>query len=535
MKPWALAAGLIVFGCGQLTVRGSFGGGQDEEIVFVQTASLIRHGHLAFGPDEVAEVAAHTGIWEDALVRARDGRYVAVYGPAQALAAAPLYLLGRLAAGGDDRGPGRAVVVRWVGALNPLVSGLTAALLCAWLLALGARPATALAAGLGWGLATCAWPYAKTFLSEPLSALAYLAAAWSAWQAGRKHDAKWSAAAGLALAFAILIRPHNVVLAPILALLAYCPRRRPATNSPSPRAVRGPGGEAPAAVVPSKTAPDPIAGGATNSPSPRAERGPGGEVAAAAAPAETAPDPIIGALPVLAAVVWWLWANTARFGSPLNFGYQASIQTDFALGNLLRGVVGQVLSPGRGLVWYAPPAVLAVFGFGELRRRDGRLAWALAAAVLVQLLFYSLRSTWWGNWCWGPRYLVPVLPLMVVLAALALERRTLRLPAALLAALGVANAWAGLVVYNGLYQDVLFGQPDGLHRLLWTFAEAPWVGHWRYAAPERIDLLLWQAARVDPAFALAALLMRALPLLFGVWLLVRAPRAPQAREAADVS
>lgn len=493
MKPWALAVGLIVFGCGQLTVRGSFGGGQDEEIVFVQTASLIRHGRLVFGPDEVAEVAAHTGIWEDALVRARDGRYVAVYGPAQALAAAPLYLLGRLAAGGDDRGPGRATVVRWVGAFNPLVSGLTAALLCAWLLSLGARPATAVSAGLGWGLATCAWPYAKTFLSEPLSALAYLVAAWSAWQAGRAPRAGWSLAAGLALAFAILVRPHNVVLAPILAVLAGSagarsnPTARPA--SPSPRAARGLGGEVPG-------------------------------------------RPLALALAPLAAVAWWLWANQARFGSPLDFGYQASIQTDFALGNVLRGVVGQVLSPGRGLVWYAPPAVLMAWGFGELRRRDARLAWVLAAAVVVQLLFYSLRSTWWGNWCWGPRYLVPVLPLMAVLAAFAVERRALRLPAALLAALGLVNAWAGLVVYNGLYQDALFSQPDGLRRLLWTFTDCPWVGHWRYAAPERIDLLLWQAARVDAAFALAALLMRALPLLLGVWLLVRARRG---QEAADAS
>ncbi len=114
-----VAVGLLVLGATLVTVRGSFGGGQDEEIVFVSAANLLAGDGLALTPDSVAAIAAHTSIWQDAVVAARDGRYYAVYGPLQALAATPLYLLGRLAAGGDH-GPARLAVERWVGALNPL-------------------------------------------------------------------------------------------------------------------------------------------------------------------------------------------------------------------------------------------------------------------------------------------------------------------------------------------------------------------------------------------------------------------------------
>jgi len=46
-------------------------------------------------------------------------------------------------------------------------------LLTLWLLQLGCPRDVATAGGLGWALSGLAWPYAKTFLSEPLTALCY--------------------------------------------------------------------------------------------------------------------------------------------------------------------------------------------------------------------------------------------------------------------------------------------------------------------------------------------------------------------------
>jgi hypothetical protein len=185
-------------------------------------------------------------------------------------------------------------------------------------------------------------------------------------------------------------------------------------------------------------------------------------------------------------------------------------------------VVGQLVSPGRGLLFYVPWVVLVAGGFPVLRRRRPVVAWVCLAACLTQLLFYALRTTWWGNWCWGPRYLVPVLPLLAVLAAPAIEAPRWRPWAWVLAGLGVVSAWTGLVVYNGLYQDIVFGLPDGLTKLLWQPYWSPLVGHWRHLG-EGVDLLLVRALAVDPAVGLSGLVIRGAPALAGAWLWRREP------------
>ncbi|MBI2299034.1 MAG: hypothetical protein HYU66_08850, partial [Armatimonadetes bacterium] len=127
----ALAVALLVAGLLLVTIRGVLGGGPDEEAVFVMTESLARDRDLVFSPAELAELSAHATIWQDAVRPSRDGRYTAVYGPGQALAALPFYLLARL------QSPERDVAVRWACGLNPVVTALTAGLLCLWLLQLG--------------------------------------------------------------------------------------------------------------------------------------------------------------------------------------------------------------------------------------------------------------------------------------------------------------------------------------------------------------------------------------------------------------
>ena len=494
MRRTAAAVGLVVLGLTLLSMRGALGGGQDEELAFLTTASLVRDHDHAFGPDELAEVRARVSQWTEAVREARNGRSYSVFGPAQSLLAIPLYVAADFLARGAAPESRRATCVRWCCALNPLLTALTAALVCGWLLALGLPRGAAVAGGLGYALATPAWPYAKTFLAEPLSACAFLAAMLLAWACalGEDHPLAPSLArrgpggaaesdsppcqggvgggpqatatptpafvallAGLAFALAVLARPHNVVL---LACPAWLAAR-------------------------------------------------GGRRALA-----------LFLAPPLAVCGWWCWFNTVRFGRPLDFGYLAAIQGDFHLTALPVGVVGQLLSPGRGLVWYAPGLLLAVWGWPVLARRDRGLAWALGLACLAPLLFYSLRSAWWGNWCWGPRYLIPVVPLLALPAGVGLTRAP-RAVAVALGGLGLLGALAGLVTYNGLYQDFIQRRDGGFGRLLWDPLSSPLVGHWRMLARHAPDVQLWQLARLDPAFALVQAVLRLVPAALGLlWL-----------------
>ena len=80
---------------------------------------------------------------------------------------------------------------------------------------------------------------------------------------------------------------------------------------------------------------------------------------------------------------WW------RFGSPFDLGYQRVDQS----GSFVDGFVGQLLNPGKGLVFYAPIAVIAA-----LRASDDRVARLgdLRRSACV-LGFVDARFAEWGQ------------------------------------------------------------------------------------------------------------------------------------------
>ncbi|RRR76491.1 MAG: hypothetical protein EI684_02935, partial [Candidatus Viridilinea halotolerans] len=140
----------------------------DEETMLAVTRSLLARGEVAVVAEEVGSVAA--------LRPGRDGGRYAPYGLLPSLLALPLHGLGAMLGGSEAAA--RDYASRFaVTALNGPLTAATAALLAAWALRLGATHEWALLLGLSYGLATFAWPYARTFFSEPLAALLILVAA----------------------------------------------------------------------------------------------------------------------------------------------------------------------------------------------------------------------------------------------------------------------------------------------------------------------------------------------------------------------
>lgn len=150
----------------------------------------------------------------------------------------------------------------------------------------------------------------------------------------------------------------------------------------------------------------------------------------------------------LAAGLAVAWAASAlRFGGGANFGYG-----DEALRfttPLLSGLAGLLVFPGRGLLFYAP---LALVGPGRLLFRGVPPAVRVlcGGAPLLLLLTVARFEGWHGGSAWGPRHLLPVLPLLAVPALLAPRRAALPAVAAGAAvnALGVlvaAGAWISWV------------------------------------------------------------------------------------------
>jgi hypothetical protein len=110
-----------------------------------------------------------------------------------------------------------------------------------------------------------------------------------------------------------------------------------------------------------------------------------------------------------------LLLNWVRFGSPTSFGYGNS-QLLWTT-PIWVGLPGDLLSPGRGIVWEFPAILLSVVGTTFLWRQRKRVeAFVLAGLPVLLLVEASVYVDFAGGWDWGFRFFQPALPLAAVLA-----------------------------------------------------------------------------------------------------------------------
>ena len=173
-------------------------------------------------------------------------------------------------------------------------------------------------------------------------------------------------------------------------------------------------------------------------------------------------------LPILALGIVALAASVVVAGGP------PVLLTEF-FGGLQRGWLnlpawigfrGLVFSPGKSLFLYSPFLILGLASIPLFVRRHG---WRGALYVVVPVLFiaiYSLKRVWDGGG-WGPRYMVPMVPFLAIVAAPLLAAAWRRVPrlllfflllAALVQVLGVAKDFN---LFASMYRQHLYPQlPD---------------------------------------------------------------------------
>jgi hypothetical protein len=205
--------------------------------------------------------------------------------------------------------------------------------------------------------------------------------------------------------------------------------------------------------------------------------------------------------------------NFLRWGNPLEFGYGSGFRG--SMGPIL---AAELISPGKGLLLYFPLSLLAIPGAVTTFRRGlqaetvGVLA-AVAAMIGVYSLWQGL-----GGWAWGPRYLVPLVPMLAALGALAGRGRVWKVAFAIAAAAGILVNTGHLAVDQlrivwPIYGDNVYGTP-GFDRQFELGAFGPiasWSGYHGGS-----DIALLQAADSTGGWsvvALVAMLIAALALI----------------------
>lgn len=109
-------------------------------------------------------------------------------------------------------------------------------------------------------------------------------------------------------------------------------------------------------------------------------------------------------LAIYCAYNFYRFANVLAFGQPM----------EFSLRHVPGGLAGLLISPGVGLIWFCPCAVLCVVALWKIKEHKAE-AWTIAGLVAASLLLHSLWYAWYAGWSWGPRLLLPVLPGFVAL------------------------------------------------------------------------------------------------------------------------
>lgn len=305
--------------------------------------------------------------------------------------------------------------------LPGLLAALTVLVFAFILDELGFDPTTSLLTAFALAFTSTIWVYAHISFDATASALAATCAVWALVRFRRTRSPAAALGTGCALAAAVVIRSDAVIMAPLLlAVLPWLAR----DGAPLGRR-----------AVLERT--------------------------------------LIGIAPVVVAGATNLAYNWWRFGSILESGHSENIWIAPS-GSFGQGFFGQVMSADKGMIVYSPLLLAALFGWPRLWRRSRPVAAGILAASLAVLVSHSMIVNWSGAIAWGSRFMVPVVPMLLLPLAFVVDdirrRRTGIITigvTTLLALAGLAVQFAGVFVdFSRVVTMDRLRDPDALSQLL---------------------------------------------------------------------
>lgn len=94
----------------------------------------------------------------------------------------------------------------------------------------------------------------------------------------------------------------------------------------------------------------------------------------------------------------------------------------FKTRNILNGLYVHLISPDRGVVYYAPVMLMMLPGIIWLIKKHRPEASVLLSIVFANLTLYSMWGDPWGGWAFGSRYLIPSYAILSIFLALTLAK-----------------------------------------------------------------------------------------------------------------
>lgn len=89
--------------------------------------------------------------------------------------------------------------------------------------------------------------------------------------------------------------------------------------------------------------------------------------------------------------------------------------------SLYRGINVLLISHDRGLFIYSPIFLLSIAGLLILWRKKQAIGFIILLTFIANILVYGSFDDPWGGWGFGPRYLIPTLPLIAILVGVSFD------------------------------------------------------------------------------------------------------------------
>lgn len=246
-----------------------------------------------------------------------------------------------------------------------LATTISAYLIARFCLLIGLGHKAAILGLVAYGLASPAFVYARSDFAQPLEALCWIASFYTAIRYIQTREPKALFICGLSIFFAMTTRPlEGTLLFAATSIYFFAESRRKAWLHIRPL---------------------------------------GFSIAAGA----------------FLAGIGIVLVNYGRYGAPFITGYEGEGFT----GSWGVGLAGLFISPARGILWAFPAVFLVPAGMYYLWHKTYKnpIVLLLIGLPLVLILVMSKWHMWWGGVNWGPRLILPALPLLSVLSVAGME------------------------------------------------------------------------------------------------------------------
>jgi hypothetical protein len=338
----------------------------DETERYLQAQSLVERQSWAIRP-----VPAHSALGADGKT------YYSQFELGYGLLLVPFYAAGKIVSDLFSIPSPTTSPMLFMSFANPILTALTCVVLFRFSRFIGVQTRTAVVVTIIFGLGTLALPYTRGLYREATQALALLLAVYALFVFQKNRHPRWLFSSGLAFGFLAFTKISNLAMLPIFLLyLGFLLSANDKQND----------------------VPPPTSGSKFLQVS-------------------------LFLLPIIVLLVIQGIVNQFKFGSFFDIGpynYKDPLPF-FSLSTIVSGVWGLLFSLEKGLFVYAPPTILFLLSWASWFRVDRRGAVFALSLILINILYNGAYRLWEGGTYWGTRYLVLIVPLMLLPIGLTID------------------------------------------------------------------------------------------------------------------